>query len=110
MGESVRKDKKIVVLTTFVHQIYLKIQFGPILVLFFAFFVLNTEFFDTTPPPHALHIWNAQDLYFHKTWVNRCVFMDKNGVVTTFVHQIYLKIPILGCSRPADHCAAPVFF
>jgi hypothetical protein len=20
----------------------------------------------TPPPPHALHIWNAQDLYFHK--------------------------------------------
>jgi hypothetical protein len=37
----------------------------------FAFFVLNTEFFDPTPPPHALHIWNAQDLHFHKKLVNR---------------------------------------
>jgi hypothetical protein len=26
---------------------------------FFAFFVLNTEFLDTPPPPHALQIWNA---------------------------------------------------
>jgi hypothetical protein len=61
-----------------------------ILVLFFAFFmffVLNTEFFDTSPPSHALHIWNAQDLYFHKKWVNRSVFTDKIGVLTTFVYK-----------------------
>jgi hypothetical protein len=41
-------------------------NFSTVLALFLAFFVLNTEFLDTPPAPHALHIWNAQDLYFHK--------------------------------------------
>jgi hypothetical protein len=39
---------------------------------------------------NALHIWNAQDLYFHKKWVNRTAMIKKFVVMTTFVHQIYL--------------------
>jgi hypothetical protein len=44
---------------------------------FFMFFVLDTEFLDTLPPPHALHIWNAQDLFFDKKWVNRYLRIKK---------------------------------
>jgi hypothetical protein len=62
-------------------------NFSTVLELFLAFFVLHTEFLDTPLPPLALHIWNAQDLYFHKKWVNRATM---NVVMTTFVHQIYL--------------------
>jgi hypothetical protein len=42
------------------------------------FFVLDTEFLDTLPPPHALHIWNAQDLYFDKK-MGESVPMDKKN-------------------------------
>jgi hypothetical protein len=67
-------------------------NFSTVLALFLAFFVLNTEFLHTPPPPHALHIWNAQDLYFHKKWVNRSTLTTKFVFLTTFVHQIYTKM------------------
>jgi hypothetical protein len=70
MGESVPMDKKKCGFDPFCAPNLPKnsiwTNFSTVLALFFAFFVLDTEFLDTPPPPHALHIWNAQDLYFHK--------------------------------------------
>jgi hypothetical protein len=53
----------------FVNQIYKKINLDHFLHIYFAFFVLNTESIYVLPPPRALHIWNTQDLYFHKICV-----------------------------------------
>jgi hypothetical protein len=80
MGESVPMDKKNCGLDHFCAPSLPKnsiwTNFSTVLALFFAFFVLDTEFLDTLPPPHALHIWNAQDLHFHKK-MGVSVPMDK---------------------------------
>jgi hypothetical protein len=88
-------------------------NFTSVLTLFFAFFVLDTEFLDTPPPPHALHIWNAQDLHFQKKWVNRSTCIDskicgfdhfcsplaKNSIWTNFAFFV-LNIEILSTPQP----------
>jgi hypothetical protein len=84
MGESVRKDNFFCGFDNFCAPNLPKnsiwTNFSNVLALFFAFFVLNTEFLDTPPPPHALQIWNAQDLYFDKKkWVNRYVRIKNCG-------------------------------
>jgi hypothetical protein len=50
--------------------------------------VIIPEFFDTSPPQHALHIWNAQDLYFHIKLDIRPVFTENNyDRMPTTVHS-----------------------
>jgi hypothetical protein len=71
-------------------------NFSTVLALFLAFFVLSTEFFDTPLPPLALHIWNAQDLFFHKqvgtpTLLTAIPLKSSSSMRATLVFNLFFK-------------------